>query len=239
MPVYTVTIPSTKDAYKYRPYVVKEEKALLVAQQSENIGVILDTIKDIIKECSQTPLDIDSLASFDIEYLFLMLRAKSVGEVVTLVFPCDVDHGKDNKKAKASVDVNVEQANVIFPENQKNKIELFGTVGIMMKYPSFETLKKLELIQTKAENSKEQQDMMYDIIIDCINYVYDADQVYPAKDVPKEELKDYIDNLTNAQFTDILAFFQSIPAVRIDVEYDCPVCQLHHKKYIEGLSSFF
>lgn len=233
LPIYTITIPSSKKEFKYRPFLVKEEKALMLAQQSKNVNVILDTIKDTISSCAKSQVNLESLASFDIEYMFLQIRAKSIGEIVTLLFACDIDHGKDNPKARATVNVNLEEAHVVFQENHQSKFTLFDNVGICMKYPSFEVLKKIE-----ASKENEQQ-LALDIIIDCIDYIYDDEQVYWAKDTSKEELITFLENLTSSQFQHIIVFFNTLPSVRIDVSYDCPVCNLHHDKYIEGLSSFF
>ena len=139
--VYTLKVPSTQKEWKYRPFLVREEKSLLVAQQSENPQIMLDTIKDVIKSCSKTELDVDRLASFDVEYIFTQLRAVSVGEMVDLLFKCD---DCEDEKAVAAVQVDLRQMQVKFPEDHTNKIELFEDVGVIMKYPTVDTLKKIE-----------------------------------------------------------------------------------------------
>lgn len=232
-PVYTLTIPSTKKELKYRPFLVRDQKALLVAQQSEDLNVMLDTVKSVIQSCAKTPVDVDRLASFDIEYIFLQMRAVSVGEFVELVFQCDEDHGEQNEQARATVVVDLRKAEVRGTENLSNKIPLFNNVGVALKYPTLDTIKKLD------EAGDNDVDRVFDVIADCIEYVYSSDEVFAAKDQSKDELLEFLNNLTPEQFDRLQEFFRSMPSLRIDVEYTCPVCGKHHKKYMEGLQSFF
>lgn len=234
-PVYTLTIPSTKKEFKYRPFLVKDEKALMIAQQSEDPTVMLDTVKEVIKACTnpKTPTNVEKLASFDVEYIFLQMRAKSVGEFVDLVFQCDTDHGEQNDKARATVRIDLTQVGVEFPGGTTNKIPLFGNVGVVMKYPNIETLKKLE------QSNEEDIDQIFDIVIDCIDYIYDSDEVFVAKDQSKSEMVEFLNNLTSEQFERIQQFFQTMPSLKTWVDYECPVCGKKHHKYMEGLQSFF
>ena len=228
--IYTLTVPSTQKKWKYRPFLVKEEKSLLVAQQSEDSQIMLDTIKSVIKSCSKTELDVEALASFDIEFMFTRLRAVSVGEMVELMFRCD---DCSDEKAVTSVQVDLRKMQVKFPEGHTNKIELFDDVGIMMKYPTLETLKKIE----QSEGSE--IDQTFEVITDCIDYIYDTEQIYIAKEQTREELYEFINNLTSSQFEKIQTFFRTMPSMRQDITYTCPVCKKVHNKYLEGLSSFF
>lgn len=232
-PIYTLAVPSTKKKFKYRPFFVKEEKALLIAQQSEDIAVMLDSVKEVIKACAKTDIDVEKLASFDIEYIFLQLRAKSVGEFVDLVFACDDAHGEQNEKARSAVRVNLEEVKVEFFDGHTNKIELFDETGVVMKYPTIETLKTLE-----AANPSD-LDVVFNILSDCIDYIYSGDEVFPAKEQTKEELIEFLNNLTSAQFEKIQGYFRTMPQLRAYVNYTCPVCGKEHNKYMEGLSSFF
>lgn len=232
-PVYTLTIPSTKKQFKYRPFLVRDQKALLIAQQSEDINTMLDTVKDVIKSCAKTPVDVDRLASFDIEYIFLQLRASSVGEYVELVFQCDDDHGDQNEQARATVQLDLRKASVIIPPDHTDKIELFNDVGVVMKYPTLDTLKKLE--QLDESNI----DQVFGVVVDCIDYIYSSEEVFASKDQSMDEMLEFLNNLTPDQFEKLQGFFRSMPSLRIDVEYTCPVCGKAHKKYMEGLQSFF
>lgn len=232
-PTYTIKIPSTKKDFKFRPFLVRDQKALMIAQESNDNTVMLDTIKEVISSCTKSKVDLDKLASFDIEYIFLQMRAKSIGEIVELTFACDEDHGEDNQKALSRIAVNLEDVKVEFPENHTNKIPLFKNVGIVMKYPTIETLKHLENANINDI------DAVFDIISDCVDYIYDDEQIYSSKDTNKEELIEFLNNLTAEQFDKVQEFFKTMPSLRVNVNYTCPVCNKEHKKYMEGLSSFF
>ena len=235
-PVYTLTIPSTGKEFKYRPFLVRDEKALLIAQQSEDPIVMLDSIKNVIESCAKSDVNVNTLSSFDVEYIFLNLRSVSIGEIIALRFKCDNDHGADNEKAYAEINVDLRTAKVVgLPTNgqKPNKIDLFGDVGVMMKYPTIDTIKKLD----EAEGGD--IDQAFDIVVDCIDYIYSADEVFLAKDQKREELIEFLNNLTSDQYQQIQRFFRTMPSLRIDIQYTCPVCGKVHNKYLEGLESFF
>lgn len=231
-PVYTTTIPSTKKEIKFRPFLVKEEKALLVAQQSEDTQVMLDTLKQILSSCIKTPVEIDSLALFDFEYLFTQIRAKSVGEQTELIVRCDICPDEE-EKARVKLIFDLTKLEVNFPEGHQKKIPLFDDVGVMMKYPSLSLMKKLENVTQEDANA------IFDIITSCIEFIYDSDEVHYAKDTTKEELDSFIENLTQEQFKKVQNFFETMPKLSKPVQYDCPVCGHHHEKVVEGLNSFF
>ena len=231
-PVYTLKIPSTKQEVKYRPFLVKEEKALLVAQQSDDQQVMLDTLKEILKNCIKTPIDLEEMALFDIEYIFSQIRAKSVGEIVEIVVRCDVCPETD-EKARVKLTFDLTKLEVTFPEGHNKKIPLFDDVGIVMKYPSLDVVKEMEFMDhTDAEQ-------VFKIVVQCIDYIYDNEEVYYAKDSTKEELNQFLENLTQEQFRKVQEFFETMPKLSKPVVYDCPVCGHHHEKVVEGLSSFF
>lgn len=229
-PLYTTTIPSTKREVKFRPFLVKEEKSLLLAQQSEDPKVMINTLKTVIANCVVDTIDIDNLATFDYEYLFTQIRSKSVGEIVELLFLCDTC---DDDKAKAHVDLDITKFKVEFPEGHDNKIPLFEDVGIIMKNPTLDTLDKLEKVSAGDINS------IFDVVSDCIESVYNTEEVFNTKDQTKQEVVDFLENLTQEQFKKIENFFLTLPKLKQVVEYDCPVCAKHHVKTMEGLASFF
>jgi len=229
-PTYNLTIPSTGKNVKYRPFLVKEEKALLIAQQSEDPIVMVDTIKNIINSCIQADIDVNTLATFDIEYIFAQIRAMSVGEVVDLIFYCDDCTSED---AKVQLQFDLTKLKVEKPDGHTNNIELFDDIGVIMKYPSIETITKLQnLDDANVEN-------IFDIVIDCIDYIYDSDQMFYAKDYTKEELEQFLENMTSEQFGKIQSFFETMPKIRQKVDYTCPVCNKQHNKVLEGIQSFF
>lgn len=229
-PTYELVVPSTKQKIKFRPFLVKEEKALLLAQQSENEQTMLDTLKSIIDSCTFGKLDVDKLAMFDIEYIFITLRARSVGEISELIFSCL--QCKDSK-AKMKVEIDLLSLQVKFQEGHKMAIDLVGGVGIKMKYPGLEMLNRFKNVD---ENNV---DGVFDLIIDCIESVYDDDNFYPASEQTKEELEGFINGLTQEQFQKIQNFFQTMPKLEKIIEFDCPVCGYHHAETLQGLDSFF
>jgi len=230
--LYTATIPSTKQEIKFRAFLVKEEKALLIAQQSEDQTVMMDTLKQIIKSCVKTELNMDTLALFDIEYLFCQLRAKSVGEIVDIVVACDVCPDEETKaRVKLSFDLSKLQVN--FPAEHTKKIPLFDDVGVVMKYPSLSMIKDLEgMDQADAES-------VFKVVTTSIELIYDGDELHYAKDQTEQELQEFLENLNQEQFKKIQQFFETMPKLSKEVQYDCPVCKHHHEKVIEGLNSFF
>lgn len=230
LPLYNVVIPSIKKEVKFRPFLVREEKALLIAQQSEDAKVMANTLKDIIINCIQEPIDVDSLATFDYEYLFTQIRSKSVGEIVDLVFLCDVC---EDDKARTVVHMDITKFEVKYTEGHINKIQLTDSIGIKMKYPNIDTIQALE------NAAAGDVDAIFDVVSDCIEFIYDGDEVYPTKEQTKEEVLEFLNNLTQDQFAKIQQFFDTMPKMSQPVQYDCPVCGRHHDKVMEGLASFF
>jgi len=230
--VYTATIPSTKQEVKFRAFLVKEEKALLIAQQSEDPTIMMDTLKQIIKSCVKTELNMDTLALFDIEYIFAQLRSKSVGELVEIIVACDICPDEDTK-ARVKLSFDMSKLEVNFPADHTKKISLFDDVGVVMKYPSLSIINDLQnLDQADAES-------IFKIVTKSIDYIYDGAELHYAKDQTETELKEFLENLNQEQFKKIQHFFETMPKISKDVQYDCPVCKHHHEKVIEGLSSFF
>jgi rubrerythrin len=232
-PTYTMVVPSTDATVKFRPFLVKEEKALLIAQQSEDVKVMIDTLKEVIKSCVIDNIDVNKLATFDLEYMFTQIRAKSVGETIDLIFPCDIDHGEQNEKARVKLSIDLTTIKVEKDPSHTNKIELFGDVGVMMKYPTIEIMKKLENLET------DNLDMIFDVIAGSIDFIYQGDEIFYGKEQKHEELIQFLNNLTSDQFLKVQKFFETMPRIKKEVEYTCPVCGKHHQKVLEGLQSFF
>lgn len=232
-PTYNMVVPSIGTSVKYRPFLVKEEKALLLAQQSEDATVMIDTLKNVVKSCVQDQIDVNKLATFDLEYMFLQIRGKSVGEIIDLVFPCDIDHGENNEKSKSTVKIDINDIKVHKSEDHTNKLNLFNDVGVVMKYPTVDILNKLQ------EMKEDDFDKIFDIMALSIDYIYDGEQIYYAKEQTKDELLQFVNNLTSDQFMRIQKFFETMPKLKKEIEYTCPVCNKHHHKVLEGIQSFF
>lgn len=232
-PVYSLVVPSLKKTVKYRPFLVKDQKALMIAQQSEDQKVMVDTLKTVISSCVTEPLDVDSLAMFDLEYIFTQLRAKSVGETVELIMSCDEDHGEQNKLAKVKMSVDLSAIKVESSGDHTNKLSLWGEVGVVMKYPSVDIIKKFQTINESDTES------VFSIISQSIDYIYDSNEMYYAKDQTKDELLEFLNNLTTEQFSKIQKFFETMPKLTYDMHYNCPVCAKAHHVRLEGMDSFF
>lgn len=228
-PRYKLTIPSMKKEVTYRPFLVKEEKALMIAQQSEDQETMVTTLKSVIQSCIQDKINVDDLAVFDIEYIFTQLRARSVGEIVELILKCETC---EDEKASVKYSIDLSKLQVDFPEDHEKKIPLFDDVGVIMKYPSLEVLKKIETAGNDIES-------VFDIIASCIEFIYNNDEMFATKEVKPEEVKEFINNLTQEQFQKLQKFFETMPKLEQRVKYKCPLCSKEHDKLIRGLESFF
>lgn len=229
-PTYELTIPSTKKKVKYRPFLVKEEKALLIAQQSEDENVMLSTLKSVIDVCTFGKVKVDDLAIFDVEYMFCQIRSKSVSEFAEVIYNC---LNCNDEKGKVKIPVDLASIEVEFNKNHKSNILLFDNVGVTMKYPTLALMKKI------SEAKSLDIDMIFDIVIDSIESIYTEDEVFSAKDQTREEVETFINNLTKEQFQKIEEFFETMPKFYKTIEWDCPHCKFHHKTIIQGIESFF
>lgn len=227
---YNLEVPSTGKQIKYRPFLIKEEKALMIAQQSEDPKVMMDTLKYVIGSCAKGQLDTDALATFDLEYIFTQIRAKSVGEIVELNLACDTC---TDEKAVAKVSIDLTTVKVEKDPEHISKIIVYDNVGIALKYPTIDIIKKLE----SAQSSDVEQ--TFDIVTECIDYIYTDDEVFHAADQTKSELLEFLNNMTTEQFSKVQKFFETMPKLKKEIEYSCPVCGKEHHKVLEGLTSFF
>jgi Zn finger protein HypA/HybF involved in hydrogenase expression len=228
-PIYNMNIPSTGKKVNFRPFLVKEEKALLLAQQSEDMDVMIATLKNIISSCVTDKIDIDSLAVFDIEYMFTQIRAKSIGEFSTLIFTC-TQCDQENNKVKMEIDLT--KIPVVKNPNHTNKIPLFDNVGVLMRYPSLNSVKKSYL-------HDEDIDSVMEVVIDCIEAIYTDEEMFYTKDQMRAEIEEFVMNLTKQQFDKIEDFFVTVPQFKQDIDFDCPACGAHNHTVLEGTNSFF
>jgi hypothetical protein len=235
VPVYEIKLTSTGESIKFRPFTVKEEKLFLMAYESDNAKYSVDTIIQVLNNCIISDLDVKELPTFDIEYLFLNLRARSVGELVKLKYRCNNDVGTEEEPKKCNSSVEME-LNVLEIEPSKNpehtnKIEITENLGIVMKYP------KMGLI--KDNTDVEDFNAVLDLIINCIDYIYDKDNIYYSKDSTKEELTEFLDSLQSKELEKIKVFFDTMPKLKKRVDFNCNKCSYHENIELEGLQSFF
>jgi hypothetical protein len=205
-PLFDMTIPSTGKKIAFRPFLVKEEKILLIAQQSGNDSEIIRAIKQILNNCIQDDIDLDSFAIFDLEYAFLKLRARSVNNIVKLAYRDTEDDEVYN------FELDLDKIEIEMPEKINSKIDITDTVGMTMKYPSAS-------ITDKMTNFDNEVDLMTFFIVNCIDTIYDEDSVYVADDFSEEEISEFLDGLDVKSFEKIREFFESVPRLYYKIEY--------------------
>jgi len=213
-PLFEEVIPSTKQAIRFRPFLVKEEKILLIAQSGGTKKEVINAIKQIINNCvvmqDGSSFDVGMLALFDLEYLFIKIRAKSVDNIVKLKY---IDH-EDEKTYE--VEINLDEIQVKFDETNTNKIKVKDDIGIIMKYPTPEITNKIEF---ESANKINEVQFTQDLIKECIDKIYDADNVYVAKEIDPKEFDEFIDSMPIKALEDIKKFFETIPKITHTVEY--------------------
>ena len=230
-PTYELELPSTGKKIKYRPFLVKEEKLLVLALESEDTKQISTAIKAVLKNCIQTRgVKVDNLPTFDIEYLFLNIRGKSVGEEieVNLIAP-------DDKVTSVPVTINIDDIKISKKENHTNKIKLDETLMMQMKYPSLN-----EFVKKNFDFDGEvDMDQSFDLIASCIDKIYSEDEVWSTADCTKKEVKDFLEQMNSLQFKEIESFFESMPKLSHTVTFTNPNTNVESTVVLEGLSSFF
>ena len=229
-PRYELTLPSTDKVLQYRPFLVKEEKILLVAMESNNNKEILNATKEILRACTFEKIDVDTLPIFDIEYIFLQIRSKSVGEVskVKLLCPDDKETYADVEIDLTKVNVQVDDAhtnNVLIDENRK--------LGIVFNYPT------LEMTKAGFNVTDTDIDSLFEIMANSINHIYEGDKIYPSKDSTKEEMKKFLEGLPQTAFNKIKTFFETMPQLRHSVEVENPKTKVKSTIVLQGIRDFF
>jgi hypothetical protein len=234
-PTYELTLPSNKKTIKYRPFLVKEEKILILAMESGNSKDITNAVKNTLKDCILTRgIKIDSLPSFDIEYLFLNIRAKSVGESVELIITCP-----DDNETRVDVTVNIDEIEVVIPENHTSEIKVDDSITVKMKYPSLQEFIDNNFDFSGQTGSKETIDKSFDIVASCVDMVYTKDESWSAADVTKKELIEWLQTFDSNQFKGIEEFFDTMPKLSHTLTVKNPNTGVENEIVLEGLSSFF
>jgi|LWDU01.1.fsa_nt_gi hypothetical protein len=228
-PSYTLNVPSTNDLIEYRPFIVKEQKTLLLAKESGDEHAMIRATRDLIASCVTSELDVSKLTLFDFEYLFLQIRAKSVGETSDVQIKCS------ECEEYEPVTINLEEAKLTETEAKSNKIALTDDVGIVMQYPKFEASVAL----LSRGDDLGQTDMAFETLIGCIESIYDESAVYPAEDSTRDELMEFVDGLSSKQFERMSEFIQGMPKIGLFVEFVCSKCGEKNNETITGLKNFF
>lgn len=237
-PIYDLTLPSTGESFTYRPFLVKEQKILLMALESEDQTEMLRAIKQIITNCVVEEVDVDTLPMFDLEYVFLKLRAKSVGEIVDLKIGHPFGKNSDDEECEHKTDyqLNLMEVEVHKEEEHTSKILLDEEtgVGIVLKYP---TLSLANEIQDAAEKS--QIEIITDMVVTCVDMIYDAEEVYPSSESTQEEISEFLNDLSQEQFEKVTNFFTTMPKLKHIIEWKCEACGKDETVELEGMANFF
>ena len=230
-PIYELELPSTEQTIQYRPFLVKEEKVLVIALESEDTKQITNAIKTVIKNCILTKnIKVENLPTFDIEYLFLNVRGKSVGEEIEVNVICP-----DDEVTTVPIKIDLDSIKVQKNEEHTNKIKVDKSITMEMKYPSLDQFIKTNF-DFKNNNAMEQS---FELIASCIDKIYTEDEVWSASDVTKKELNEFLDQMNSVQFKQIEKFFETMPKLSHKVTVNNPVTGVESEVVLEGLSSFF
>ena len=229
LPTHELEIPSNKKKIKFRPFLVKEEKVLLLALESEDDKNIRNAVHNLLKGCISSRIKIDKLATFDLEYIFLNIRAVSVGEVVDINVTC-----QDDEKTQVKYQLNLTDVNVTFPEGHSNKIMLTDDLGVIMRYPSFNRFVENQFAQKEVN-----EDTVIDIIAESIDQIFQGEEVYDESTTTPKEFVEFVESLTNTQLEKLQTFFETSPRLEHKFKVKNPNTDVESDYTISGLASFF
>jgi len=237
-PLFELTLPSSGESIQYRPFLVKEQKILMMAMESEDQKAMMNAVKQIINNCSVTEVDVNKLPIFDLEFFFLRLRAKSIGEEVELNVRHPTGYNNVGKECDGATKFKLNLMNVEVEKTlaHMDKIVLDEStgVGVKFKYPTSSLYEEYEYKEGDTE-----LDVASQAIIGCIDYIFDKDNIYKREDSTKEELVEFLENLSQEQFQKLNAFFETMPKLKHNITWKCAKCGVEEKLDIEGLANFF
>ena len=223
---YELTLPSTGEKVEFRPFLVKEEKALMLAQQSGENTDIMRAIRDVINACTFDKIKSETLPTFDLEYVFINLRAKSIGEIVDLNITCP-----DDGKTQVDVKVDLTKIQCVKEVGHDNNIRLTDSIGMIMDYPKVDSLSSLD--------KDDEVSAMFDVVKTCIRQVYDSENVYEKTDMDKAELDEFVESMSHEQFEKIQEFFNTMPKVKHPIKVKNPNTGVESEVVLEGMQDFF
>jgi hypothetical protein len=225
-PQYELELPSTGEKIKFRPFLVKEQKLLMMSQESKNETEITDAISNIINSCTNGKVNAKTSPLFDVEYVFLQLRAKSVGETADLKVKCP-----DDNETYVDVKINLMDVSVQMTENHKNVVEITDSIKIVMKYPVLNDMKNVD-------NKSKEVDNVFHLLKTCINEIHDGDVIYSKIDMTEKEIDEFVDSLNTSQFESLMDFFKTMPKLRHPISVTNPKTNKKGEIIMEGLDSF-
>lgn len=228
-PTYELELPSSKKVIKYRPFLVKEEKVLLIALESEDENQIFAAVKDLIKNCVLSRIKVEDLPAFDLEYIFLKVRAAAVGEIVDMNVTC-----LDDNQTEVQAQININDVEVTFSDEHSNKIMLTDQLGIVMKYPGMQRFIESEFLEKDIKTEE-----VWDFVADSIEQIFDETDVYDSSTTSKKEFREFVEKLTTKQFESIQKFYETMPKLQHKFEVTNPKTGVKSEYVIEGLQNFF
>ena len=224
---YELTLPSTNQKVEFRPFLVKEEKMLMLAQQEGSQQSLIRAVQDLIDACTFGKLDSKKLPTFDIEYVFLQIRCKSIGETATVTVICP-----DDEETKVKVDVNLSEVQCVKDKDHTNDIKISDDVGIIFDYPEISKV-------VKITSGKNDAVATFDVIKTCVNQIYDTTNVYTRNDIEDKDLDDFIESMSHEQFMKVQSFFETMPKVKHKITVKNPKTEVVSDLTLEGLQDFF
>ena len=230
IPTYKLTLPSRDEVIEFRPFTVKEEKVLMIAGESDDEQDVINAIMKVISTCTMDKLSVNDLPLFDIEYIFLQIRGKSVGEIASFKVLCPDDH-----KTYTDVEIDISKVEVQVDEKHNNKIivDKQRNMGVVFTYPTLNISKGgTNLNDMKTED-------VFNVLISCVDHIFEGEKIYPAKDTSKKELSEFFEDLNQSSFTDIKEFFDTMPQLKHEVEVENPKTKVKSMVTFRGLNDFF
>ena len=225
-PTYELVLPSTGEKIKYRPFLVKEQKMLMIAQESKDENTLADTLGELVKSCTFEKIDAVNSPMFDIEYIFLKLRAKSVGETAEISVLAN-----DDNKTRVSVKVNLDKIDIHMTADHTNEVQIDEKIKLVLKYP---VLKDMKYISESDDEYKK----MFAVLSKCIHEVHDGDKIYNAIDLTQKDIDEFVDSMNTSQLAKVLDFFTTMPKLRHPVSFINPKTKVKNEVVLEGLQTF-